>query len=232
MYLGSHYHLLIEIPDGVLYPGMQHLNRLYARKFNKKYGLVGHLFQGRYSAELIEGNRRFLLTARYICRNPVEANIVENASHWKWSSHRATIGLVKPPDFLLVDDVLSCLSNNKNTAQRFFDDIVHTDVRVNKQMEIEITDNELKNPDLAKKLRPLLDLRQSLAPVARNQRIQSRPSLDDLFSDVDSYDKKRRDRAIKEAFRMYGYTQSEIGKYIALHSTTISRITNKKSQKR
>jgi len=223
----NHYHLLIETPDGILNPGMQYLNSLYARKFNRKYDLVGHLFQGRYEAHLLEGSRRFLLTARYICRNPIEANIVQKADQWPWSSFRATVGLQYPQEFLLVDDILSCLSHDKSTAQRFFSDLVHTPIHVNKRMEIEITEKEMKNPDLAKMLRPLLDLRQSLAPVARNQRIQSRPLLKDLFKDALNDSKEVRDRLINEAFRIYGYTQSEIGDYIGLHTTTISRIVKK-----
>jgi REP element-mobilizing transposase RayT len=226
--MGNHYHLLIEIPEGILNPGMQYLNSLYARKFNRKHNLVGHLFQGRYGADLIEGNRKFLLAAHYICRNSIEANIVEKASQWPWSSFCATVGLQEPQDFLLVDDVLSCLSDDRSTAQDFFDDLVHTPIRVGKQMEIEITDKEIKNPDVARRLRPLIDIRQSLAPVARKQRMQSRPLLEDLFKDTLHSGKKLRNRLIKEAFINYGYSQSEIGAYLGLHTTTISRIINKR----
>jgi len=51
--------------------------------------------------------------------------------------------------------------------------------------------------------------------------------LKDLFKDVLNDSKEARDRLINEAFRIYGYTQSEIGDYIELHTTTISGIVKK-----
>ena len=48
-----------------------------------------------------------------------------------------------------------------------------------------------------------------------------------MFSDVHHDDNERRDRLIKKAFSMYGYAQTEIGMFVGLHPTTISRITTK-----
>jgi len=86
--MGNHYHLLIEIPEGILSRGMAWLNGVYTQKFNQKYELTGHLFQGRFKSKPIEDNMQFLTAARYIVRNPVEANMVEKAEHWPWSSYR------------------------------------------------------------------------------------------------------------------------------------------------
>ncbi len=46
--MGNHYHLLLETPAGILSSGIQIINSVYAKRFNRKYGQVGHLFQGRY----------------------------------------------------------------------------------------------------------------------------------------------------------------------------------------
>ena len=81
--MSNHYHLLIEIPEGLLSRGMQYLNSNYSRKFNRKYELRGHLFEKRYTAKLVDGNLQFLAAARYIVRNPVAANMVLNAAKWK-----------------------------------------------------------------------------------------------------------------------------------------------------
>jgi len=115
--MGNHYHLLIEIPEGILSRGMSWLNGVYTQKFNKKYGLTGHLFQGRFKSNPVEDNMQFLMIARYIVHNPIEAHLVENASDWLWSSYRATVGKITPPDYLFVDDILSCLSNDRSSAQ-------------------------------------------------------------------------------------------------------------------
>jgi len=59
-------------------------------------------------------------------------------------------------------------------------------------------------------------------------RYHSRPDPNGpLFKDVLNDSKEVRDRLINDAFRIYGYTQSEIGDYIRLHTTTISRIVKK-----
>src|SRR3989338_11246660 len=52
--MDNHYHLLIETPEGNLSKGMHDLNGSYTQRYNKVHRSVGHLFQGRYKAFLIE----------------------------------------------------------------------------------------------------------------------------------------------------------------------------------
>ncbi|MGI6750514.1 MAG: transposase [Atribacter sp.] len=50
----NHYHLLIETPNGNLSLGIRELNGVYAQKLNWAYKTVGHVFQGRFKAILVE----------------------------------------------------------------------------------------------------------------------------------------------------------------------------------
>jgi REP element-mobilizing transposase RayT len=50
----NHYHLLIETPVSNLAKGMRHLNGVYTQRFNRHHQWVGHVFQGRYKAILIQ----------------------------------------------------------------------------------------------------------------------------------------------------------------------------------
>jgi REP element-mobilizing transposase RayT len=50
----NHYHLLLETPDGHLSRGMRHLHGLPTQRLNRRHGLVGHLFQGRRQAVLVQ----------------------------------------------------------------------------------------------------------------------------------------------------------------------------------
>ena len=50
----NHYHLLIETPEANLARGMRQLNGVYTQRFNRVHGRVGHVFQGRYKAILVE----------------------------------------------------------------------------------------------------------------------------------------------------------------------------------
>jgi REP element-mobilizing transposase RayT len=52
--ISNHYHLLIETPDGNLSKGMRQLNGVYTQSYNRAHGRVGHVFQGRYKAIVVE----------------------------------------------------------------------------------------------------------------------------------------------------------------------------------
>jgi len=52
--MDNHYHLIIETPDGNLSKGMRQLNGGYTQSFNRRHRRVGHIFQGRYKAILVE----------------------------------------------------------------------------------------------------------------------------------------------------------------------------------
>lgn len=72
---------------------MRQLNGVYTQAFNRNHGRVGHLFQGRFKAILVEKDAYLLELCRYVVLNPVRANMVQRAKDWKWSSYRATAGL-------------------------------------------------------------------------------------------------------------------------------------------
>jgi len=101
----NHYHLLLQTPQPNLGKGMRLLNGTYAQRFNRKYGRVGHLFQGPYRAELVVRDAHLLETCRYIALNPVRAGLCADPGQWPWSSYRALAGLAEPSSFLEVDFV-------------------------------------------------------------------------------------------------------------------------------
>src|SRR5262249_9095945 len=47
----------------------------------------GHLFQGRYKAEMIEDETYYWTVSRYIHLNPVRAALVARPEQWPWSSY-------------------------------------------------------------------------------------------------------------------------------------------------
>ena len=83
---------------------MRRLNSIYTKYFNKKYNYIGHLFQAKYFAELIENDKQMLETSRYIHLNPVKANMVEKPGEYKWSSYTMFIG--KKEEKLINPDIL------------------------------------------------------------------------------------------------------------------------------
>jgi putative transposase len=84
--------VMLETPEGNLAQGMRQLNGIYSQAVNRRHGLVGHLFQGRYKAILVQKEAHLLELARYVVLNPVRAGLVAHPSDWPWSSHRITLG--------------------------------------------------------------------------------------------------------------------------------------------
>ena len=105
--MNNHYHLVIETPDGNLSKGMRQLNGVYTQAFNHRHHRVGHIFQGRFKAILVQKDSHFLELCRYVVLNPVRAKAVSYPGQWKWSSYRATAGTVQGHGCLTVDEILS-----------------------------------------------------------------------------------------------------------------------------
>ena len=52
--MSNHYHIVVETVEGNLARGMRQLNGVYTQTFNHTHQRVGHVFQGRYKAILVE----------------------------------------------------------------------------------------------------------------------------------------------------------------------------------
>jgi putative transposase len=100
----THYHLLLDVEDNALQPGMQRLNGPYAQRFNARHRRSGHLRGDRYSAKPVESDGHMLHALRYIARNPVEAGLCKRPSEWPWGSYRGCAEL--DSGFAFVDSSL------------------------------------------------------------------------------------------------------------------------------
>jgi putative transposase len=93
--MGNHVHLAVRVAEVPLSRIIQNLSFRYTRWFNRRARRVGHLFQGRYRALLVEANSYLLELVRYIHVNPVRSGFVRDAGEWVWSGHRAYLGKVR-----------------------------------------------------------------------------------------------------------------------------------------
>jgi putative transposase len=85
----NHWHLLVcPRARGQLGRFMQRLTMTHTRRWQEHYHRVGegHLYQGRFKSFPVQEDSHFLVVARYIERNPLRANLVQNAQDWRWSS--------------------------------------------------------------------------------------------------------------------------------------------------
>lgn len=82
----NHYHLLLETKQTNLSRAIQFVNDKYAKYFNKKYTRSGHLWQGRYKSYPLFDDAHFWIVTKYIERNPIKANMLEDIALYKYQS--------------------------------------------------------------------------------------------------------------------------------------------------
>jgi putative transposase len=82
---------------------MRQLNGVFTQSMNRKHHRVGHLFQGRYKAILVDKETYLLELYRYIVLNPVRANMVNSPDEWPWSSWHCMLGNVESHVWLSTD---------------------------------------------------------------------------------------------------------------------------------
>ena len=114
--MDNHVHLALERGPEPLSRIMLTLQSAYTQRFNKRHDRVGHLFQGRYKAFLVDRDQYLFALVRYIHRNPVEAGIVSNPEDYRWSSDRF-YRRDPVPEWMDADRVLQLLGRRKSTAR-------------------------------------------------------------------------------------------------------------------
>jgi putative transposase len=127
--MSNHYHLLIETPEANLVAGMKWLQGTYTQRVNRWMKRRGHLFQGRYKAQLVNADpmegRYFQTVADYIHLNPSRAKMIGKGKKWgtlkeyPWSSLPAYCRWkTKRPRWLEVSQVLGTYSFKDNALGR------------------------------------------------------------------------------------------------------------------
>ena len=107
----NHVHLALVNREPNLSAAMQYLNGEFARWWNFTYRHVGHVFQGRFKDQIVEGDSYLLTLTRYIALNPIRAKLVQEPEAWKWSSYRCLAGFSVAPDFLSCEHILRQFSD-------------------------------------------------------------------------------------------------------------------------
>lgn len=210
--MDNHYHLLIETPKPTLAIGMRQLNGVYTQTFNRRHRRVGHLFQGRYKAILVEKQAHLLELCRYVVLNPLRVKARTRVEHWEWSSYRATAGLAPVPKFLTVDWVLRQFGQHRPQAQVQYRNFVRAGLKsqVWQQLRGQIY---LGSDEFIKRLSPATE---NMREVPRPQWQAVKPPLRELLG-------KRGGQAIAVAYREYGYRLREIADHLNVHYATVSR---------
>jgi len=229
--MGNHYHLLIETPKPNLSRGMRQLNGVYTQFFNWNHNRVGHLFQGRFKALLVEKDSYLLELCRYLLLNPVRAGLVKDPGDYRWSSYKAIIGKAKCPEFLTTNWILSQFSSDRDTAVKKFKKLLFSCKSMSFPTEEIAGQLILGSKKFINKIERFLSRSDRLndSEISKKQRYVFRMDLEEIFQ-KGMREGKTRNELIYKAFREYDYYQKEIADYLGIHYATVSRSIKKIEQ--
>lgn len=210
--MANHYHLLVETPKANLSLGMRQLNGIYTQAFNRRHRRVGHLFQGRFKAILVEKESYLLELCRYIVLNPVRVKGNLKTGSWKWSSYRATAGLAPAPGFLQTDWVLGQFGKKRAQAQKRYREFVKEGLESRPWEELK-GQIYLGSEEFIERHAPR---DQRLKEIPRAQLRAAKPSLERIFA-------KSGEQGIALAYKEHGYRLHEIAAHLGVHYATVSR---------
>lgn len=230
--LDNHYHLIVETPDPNLSLGMRQLNGVYTQAFNRSRQRVGHVFQGRYKAILVEKESHLLELCRYVVLNPVRAGMVARPDGWMWSSYHATAYAGKVLAYLTVDWLLGQFSDQRQAARQRYRKFVAAGLAERPRLWKDLVGQVfLGGEHFVARMREQLGDRQEIKEIPRVQRYPGRPSLDRIFADARSRDRQQRNQRIEEARITHGYTLKEIADVLGIHYTTVSKVISARKKK-
>ena len=221
--MDNHYHLVIETPKPNLSIGMRQLNGRYTQAYNRRHEQVGHVFQGRFTAILVEKDAHLLELCRYVVLNPVRAKIVSHPRLWVWSSYRATVGETKAPGWLTTDWILSQFGQRGGPAQARYRTFVAEGRGGPAPWEQLTGQIYLGSEKFVAQHQPNRVIRD----IPRRQTQAQRPSLETLFERKGDMEK-----TIHQAYRQYGYRLADIADHLGVHAATVSRRLKRAEQEK
>ena len=72
---------------------------------------------GHFKSIVVDKDAYLLMLCRYSMLNPVRAGMINDPDLYRWSSFKATAGMIKPPDFLSTGWMLSQFAKSRPKAQ-------------------------------------------------------------------------------------------------------------------
>ena len=104
--MSNHYHLAVRSGGVPLWRSMRLVQGRYSKGFNRRRNVYGALWQGRYKARVVVGERNLQQLVVYVHLNPVVAGAARDPARYRWSGHSEILagdgrGLVDANETLL-----------------------------------------------------------------------------------------------------------------------------------
>ncbi|MBI5244637.1 MAG: transposase [Elusimicrobia bacterium] len=105
--------LVLETSQPNLSKVMQGFNTAYTKHFNLEHGAIGHVFQGRYKALLVDKEKCLLDLTGYVHLTPVREGLREKPWRYLWSSCAAFVEAEEREPLVDSEAVLVRLAKNR-----------------------------------------------------------------------------------------------------------------------
>ena len=218
--MDHHYHVLVVTPAPNLSRGMRHLNGVFTQRLNRRHGRVGHVFQGRYKAILVERAPHLLELCRYVVLNPVRAGMARRVRDWRWSSYRGSAGLARARRFEHRDWILAQFGAETDDAVRSYRRFVADGIGAPSPWDTLSGPDVLGGAAFRDALREKAGMTSSEVP-SRARRLAP--------ATLAALRRRHGDRGewMARAYREHGHTMRRIADAAGLHYSTVSKIIKK-----
>lgn len=232
--MGNHYHLVLHTREANLSRLMRQINGVYTQTFNRRHGLTGHLFQGRFKAILVDSDSYLLEVCRYVDLNPVRALMVKRPDAYAWSSYRALAGLAEPAPWLDRQPLYEQLLPGKSAAKA----ALQYAEFVSQGHGVQLWETALQqqiylgDEGFIARMQQLAGLDNS-APGSSLRKAQvsqihtSAPPKDhdvQRYAAIKTHSKEQRNQNIANAFYQGGHSQTAIALAFGVSTSTVSRV--------
>jgi len=129
--MNNHFHLIVQTPKANLSQFMRQFNVSYTAFYNRRHKRVGHLYQGRFKAILVEAGSYLLELSRYVHLNPVRIKTWRHKSYKEqieylrdnpWSSLDGYLSYGKRKNWLVYDEVLGYVGGSRKKYGGFVEE--------------------------------------------------------------------------------------------------------------
>lgn len=219
--MDNHYHLLLQVFDKKLQEIMHQINNKYSKYFNYKYKRVGHVFQGRYKAILVQDERYLVSLLRYIHQNPLKAGMCKKVEEYKWSSD--IFYRTNNSSFINIATILDMLGNDRKEA-------INKYIEYMKQEEKMDYENAKVVGDEAYQL--MCSTKRNIEPKKRLDEILFDQGMSQDVYELIKNGSRRRDLTeykinyVKEGMRL-NYTHQEIATNIDMTASAIRNLISR-----
>jgi REP-associated tyrosine transposase len=228
--MSNHYHLLLQTLNANLSNVMHFINTSYTHYFNWKNGKSGHLFQGRYTAILIDSEAYGLEVSRYSHLNPVRAKIVSQPEDYPWSSYREFAGSRTAPPWLDVKSILGRFGEDLGVSRRRYVEFVAEGIGkpLESPMKKAGPSLILGNDEFIARIKAnFVGERKINREVPAIRAIRERPQLEVILRSATRVTggnrRLSRDLAIYLCKRRTDYTLSEIANFFGIGKSAVSK---------